>query len=92
MSINRRDLLVASATVALGGLNAEVNASPLLAAARKAAARRAALAATPSTQAVVKPHDVVISRSRHPQAAAHIDAAQRQGQPSVLHIDRGGAS
>lgn len=35
-----------------------------------------------------KPHDVVISRSRHPEAARHIDQAQRQGQPSVLHLDR----
>lgn len=39
-----------------------------------------------------KPHDVVIHRSRHPEAAAHIEHAQRQGQPSVLHIDRAGAA
>lgn len=38
-----------------------------------------------------KPRDVVIKRSEHPEAAAHIDHAQRQGQPSVLHIDRAGA-
>lgn len=61
-------------------------AGPLLTAAKHAAAQRAARAAA------AKPHDVVISRSRHPQAAAHIDDAQRQGQPSILHIDRGGAA
>jgi hypothetical protein len=38
-----------------------------------------------------KPRDVLIRRSQHPQAAAHIDAAQRNGQPTVLHIDRKGA-
>ena len=41
-----------------------------------------------ATAAVTKPHDVLISRSRHPQAAAHIEYAQRQGQPTILHIDR----
>ena len=39
-----------------------------------------------------KPHDVVIQRSRHPQAAKHIDDAQRQGQPSVLYIATRGRS
>lgn len=38
-----------------------------------------------------KPHDIVIDRAKHPQAAAHIDLAQKNGQPSVLHIDRAGA-
>ncbi len=38
-----------------------------------------------------KPRDVIVSRARHPQAAAHIDHAQRTGQPTVLHIDRKGA-
>lgn len=39
-----------------------------------------------------KPTDVIIRRSQYPQAAAHIDAAQRNGQPTVLHIDRKGAA
>jgi hypothetical protein len=39
-----------------------------------------------------KPRDVIVSRKRHPQAAAHIEHAQRTGQPTVLHIDRKGAS
>lgn len=39
-----------------------------------------------------KPHDVMISRSRYPEATRHIDQAQRQGQPSIVHIDRAGAS
>jgi hypothetical protein len=92
MSITRRHLLIAAATAALGGPGGDAMAGPLLAAARQAAARRAALAASRGAQAATTPHDVVISRSRHPQAAAHIDAAQRQGQPSVLHIDRSGAA
>jgi hypothetical protein len=39
-----------------------------------------------------KPRDVIVSRKRHPQAAAHIEHAQRTGQPTILHIDRKGAS
>jgi len=39
-----------------------------------------------------KPRDVIVRRSQHPQAAAHIEAAQRNGQPTVLHIDRKGAA
>jgi filamentous hemagglutinin len=35
---------------------------------------------------------VTISRSRFPQAAAHIDDAQRAGHPSVLTLDRAGAA
>ena len=38
-----------------------------------------------------KPHDIVIDRAKYPQAAAHIDLATKNGQPSVLHIDRAGA-
>ena len=41
---------------------------------------------------VGKPKDVIVSRARHPQAAAHIDSAQRTGQPTVLHVDRAGAN
>jgi hypothetical protein len=39
-----------------------------------------------------KPRDVFIRRSWHPQAAANVAAAQRNGQPTVLHIDRAGAA
>lgn len=39
-----------------------------------------------------KPHDVILRRSRHPDAAAHVEHAQRNGQPTVLHIDRAGAA
>lgn len=60
------------------------------AAAKKAAQAEAAQAAAASVQAA-KPRDVIIHRSRHPQAAAHIEHAQRQGQPTILHIDRRGA-
>jgi hypothetical protein len=98
MQINRRHLLTAAALIVAQTALGSALAGPLTAAARSAAARRAALAAAakkPATAAAVpvgKPYDVVISRSRHPQAAAHIDHAQRQGQPSVVHIDRAGAA
>lgn len=39
-----------------------------------------------------KPAQVVISRGRYPETAAHIKDAQRLGQPSVLTIDRAGAT
>ena len=50
------------------------------------------MAQAPARVATVptRPKDVLISRSRHPQAAAHIDHAQRH-QPTILHIDRKGA-
>jgi RHS repeat-associated protein len=35
---------------------------------------------------------IAISRGRHPESAAHAEAAMRGGQPSVLTIDRSGAS
>ncbi|MEF3062308.1 RHS repeat-associated core domain-containing protein [Ralstonia solanacearum] len=35
--------------------------------------------------------EVTISRSRFPQSAAHIEDAQRAGQPSIMTIDRSGA-
>lgn len=41
---------------------------------------------------VGKPKDVVVRRSQYPQSAEHIEAAQRNGQPTVLHIDRKGAA
>ena len=34
---------------------------------------------------------MIIQRSKHPEAAANIDHAQRNGQPTVLHLDRTGA-
>jgi len=81
------------------GVQLPAEAGALQVAARKAAAKRAlaptvqAVSAKPisAVDANIKPHDVLISRSRHPMAAAHIDYAQRQGQPTVLHIDRPGA-
>lgn len=79
-------------------LASPAHAGGLLTAARQAAAKRTlgpAVTATAkkvsATGQIGKPHDVLISRSRHPMAAAHIDHAQRQGQPTVLHIDRPGA-
>jgi multidrug efflux pump subunit AcrA (membrane-fusion protein) len=66
------------------------------AAARQAALRQTATAGT-ERQAVRsvpldKPRDVIIQRSRHPDAAAHIEHAQKSGQPTVLHLDRAGAA
>jgi RHS repeat-associated protein len=36
--------------------------------------------------------EIEVSRSRHPEAAAHIEEAQAAGQPRILTIDRPGAS
>jgi|GEM_PF-4468973 len=77
---------------------APAEAGLLFSTARKAAAKNATQSAAvnrvASQPAKVhgKPHDVVIQRSRHPQAAKHIDDAQRQGQPSVLYISKEGAA
>lgn len=38
-----------------------------------------------------KPKDVVVSRQRYPQAAEHIDKAQKLGEPTILTLDRAGA-
>ena len=98
MQVGRRYFLTAAAMLFAGAASSPAGASPLVAAARNAAARRAAQAAVEARAAaagaaqVGKPQDVIISRSRHPQAAAQIDHAQRHGQPSVVHIDRGGAA
>lgn len=73
------------------------DAGVLFSAARAAAAKKAVQAGTlkaPAQAAVAtagRPQDVIIRRSRHPQAASHIEHAQRHGQPTVLHIDRSGA-
>ena len=56
--------------------------------------RRSAAGITKAEKNVLasqKPRDIIIFRSRHPQAAAHIEHAQKTGQPTVLHIDRSGA-
>lgn len=63
-----------------------VGAGGLLGAIGKSAAKRAG-AASPA-----KPHDVIVSRARHPESAAHIEHAQRLGQPTVLTLDRAGAT
>ena len=70
------------------------DAGGLSGAARGAIAKRA-LKPKPqqaARQAAEKPRDVVIQRSKHPEAADHIEHAQRNGQPTVLHIDRAGAT
>jgi hypothetical protein len=69
-------------------------AGALASAARGAIAKRAAVPPPMAfgKRAYGKPRDVVIQRSKHPQAAAHIEHAQKNGQPSILHIDRGGAA
>jgi hypothetical protein len=97
MNTSRRLVINAVAVAAALGLAPIACASPLAAAVRTAAANRAAQASARQAgtktipQPIGKPHDVVISRSRHPQAAAHIEHAQRHGQPTVLRIDRTGA-
>lgn len=91
-------VLVLTGLVLVGGLGSPstVEAGAWAGAVRNAIAKRSV--AAPQTQAMAfgkhaygKPHDVIIHRSRHPQAAAHIEHAQRRGQPSVLHIGREGA-
>lgn len=52
----------------------------------------AARVGTPPAAVAGKPRDVIIQRSRHPETAAHIEHAQRAGQPTVLTLDRAGAS
>lgn len=79
-------------SIAMAPMSAE--AGGLFSAARGAIAKRA-LQARPQQaiqQDIGKPRDVIIRRSRHPEAAAHIEHAQRHGQPTVLNIDRAGAS
>lgn len=93
-TVSRRTLIATLALLA----GSPALAGVVTSAARAAVARRAAQSGTAGSATSVavrtaaKPHDVYISRSRHPQAAAHIEYAQRQGQPTVLHIDRGGAA
>lgn len=56
-------------------------------------ASAAARAATKSAgKAVARPRDVIVNSKQHPQAAAHINEAQRLGEPTVLTLDRGNAT
>ena len=86
--------LAAAFAIAGAAVPAGTEAGALFGAARGAIAKRA-LKPTPqrsAQEAAGKPRDVVIQRSKHPEAAAHIEHAQKNGQPTVLHIDRGGAA
>ena len=80
--------------LALGALPPDAHAKSLFGAVRSSLAKKSVKPALQKAEARAveqKPRDVVISRSRHPEAAEHIDHAQRNGQPTVLHIDRLGA-
>lgn len=94
-SVDRRRLIGLLLSTAACLLTEPVEARSVGSAAAAALRRRALARQAPKQSATKqppdKPRDVVIHRSKHPEAAAHIDHAQRQGQPSVLHIDRGGA-
>jgi hypothetical protein len=80
-------------TLALGfttpGLSGVLSGAASKAAAN-AAAKRAAV--PPAGFAGKKPHDLLVSRSKYPESASHIEHAQRLGQPSVLTMDRAGAN
>lgn len=80
-------LVLTAATFALTGA---ADAGALSSAARAAIARRTL--ARETAQVAVKPRDVIISRARYPQSAAHIEHAQKNGQPTVLRIDRSRAA
>ncbi|MBL8347455.1 MAG: hypothetical protein JNN03_18600 [Rubrivivax sp.] len=102
MNLRRLPALLLTACLATSLVAPPADASVALRAARAAAAKRAmekeAVIATAATArnaapvAQIKPRDVIIRRSRHPGAADHIEHAQRHGQPTILHIDRPGAS
>ncbi len=91
---------VALAAVGLPG----VSEASIASAAAKAAVKRvipmrvapqAAKAASSVARPPVvfaKPRDVLVPRSRYPESAANIDHAQRMGQPTVLTLDRAGAT
>lgn len=70
-------------------------AGSLFGVARGALAKRAvqpALRSAERQSLSSRPRDVIISRSRYAEAAEHIEHAQRNGQPSILHIDRSNAA
>lgn len=77
------------ATLVITALPAD--ARNLAGAARAALRRKAAQEAAAKASVQGKPKDVIIRRSQHPAAAEHIEHAQRNGQPTVLHVDRAGA-
>lgn len=70
-----------TATTMLVGTPGEAWGGSIASAAARAAARQMA-------RQTPKPTDVLIRRSKHPAAAAHIEHAQRMGQPTILTIDR----
>ena len=67
----------------------QVETSAITAAAARQAATAPVRAAGPALAS--RPTDVLISRTRYPAAAAHIQHAQKH-QPTILHIDRNGAA
>lgn len=77
----------------------EASHAALLGNAAKAAAKRlgviemrASGVALPAAATGGKPRDVIVHRTRHPEAAAHIEHAQKNGQPTVLTLDRAHAT
>lgn len=83
-----------AAAIAGATCSQSAEAGSLFGAARGAIAKRVfkPLPQQVAQQAAGKPRDVIIQRSRHPEAASNIENAQRNGQPTVLHIDRAGAA
>jgi len=90
--------LVAVIAIIGTALPVGAEAGTLFGAARGAVAKRSLKPAPQQAaqqaiqEAAGKPRDVIIQRSKHPEAAAHIEHAQRNGQPTVLQIDRAGAA
>lgn len=98
--MNQRLSAALAAVIAISGttLPNRAEAGVLFGAVRGAIAKRALrpapqqAAKQAAQQAAGKPRDVIIQRSKHPEAAAHIEHAQKTGQPTVLTIDRAGAA
>ena len=87
-------VLAAAVGLSIATLSPRAEAGVLFGAARGAITKRA-LKPQPqqvAQQAAGKPRDVIIHRAQHPEAAEHIEHAQRNGQPTVLHINRAGAN
>jgi hypothetical protein len=90
----RRKLLAIMAVVPLALAAEPVCASPALGRAlgrrfaAKHAGAQAARAAAPNRALGDKPVDVLVRRRDYPQAAAHVEHAQRLGQPTILTLDR----
>lgn len=78
-----------SKQAATGAVQRQAETVAITAAAARLAATAPARAAGPALAS--RPTDVLISRTRYPAAAAHIQHAQRH-QPTILHIDRKGAA